>query len=220
MEVLLLTRIAVRHLQSTQRKLPRKCPCFAWLMRRGTGPAPGAAKSSPPVCASETQKQSVPVRPERSAKTHGGHEDTSSIHRCRRCGKALSMLLGSAITWRKPPLRRTAVCWPSKAATTGTIEEKRQYHQDPQVSGPLQDLRMHLADRVRLSTRNPCYLTKAGKNFKSLQIRQGTTSQDIADEYLSMLKNKQRQPTQKPLVIGPRFSCNNSKATIAGSTRC
>ncbi|KAG6962997.1 hypothetical protein JG688_00008346 [Phytophthora aleatoria] len=38
------------------------------------------------------------------------------------------------------------------------------------------------------------------------------------DEYLSMLKNKQRQPTQKPLVTRAAVSRgNNSKATIAGS---
>ncbi|KAF1793196.1 hypothetical protein GQ600_14878 [Phytophthora cactorum] len=38
------------------------------------------------------------------------------------------------------------------------------------------------------------------------------------DEYLSMLKNKQRQPTQEPLVTRAAVSRgNNSKATIAGS---
>ncbi|KAG3017135.1 hypothetical protein PC128_g860 [Phytophthora cactorum] len=221
MEVLLLTTDSSSPFAIDTKKAAKKMPLLRMADEERDRTCARCGKVLATPFALQKHKNKVFLCDQRGVRRHTvDMRITSSIHRCRRCGKALSSAAGL-----RYHMAKTSACdarqsvGHQKLLPPVLLKRKDSITKILRSPVPSQDLRMHLSRPSPLVNSEPVLLDQGGAKTLNLSKSDKAPPAKISlDEYLSMLKNKQRQPTQKPLVTRAAVSRgNNSKATIAGS---
>ncbi|ETK78918.1 hypothetical protein L915_15184 [Phytophthora nicotianae] len=136
---------------------------------------------------------------------------TSIFHRCRRCEKTFSSAAGLRY--------HIAKAVPCEARQTFGLKRPLQLKRSNNVTKLLKPVTSSSLDlsqpKLRVNS-GPEQLDQGSKTAKLSKSDKALRSKISLDEYLSVLKENQRQPKQKPPVTRPAVS-RDSKSTISAS---